>query len=69
MAHAPSYYAATANEAPPAVSLAGDETADVCIVGAGYTGLSAALHLAERGYSVTRPAFFTPPGSVATRTG
>lgn len=53
MAHAPSYYAATANDAPPAVSLAGDETADVCIIGAGYTGLSAALHLAERGYSVT----------------
>ena len=25
---------------------------DICIVGAGYTGLSAALHLAERGYDV-----------------
>jgi gamma-glutamylputrescine oxidase len=25
---------------------------DVCVVGAGYTGLSAALHLAERGFSV-----------------
>jgi gamma-glutamylputrescine oxidase len=26
--------------------------ADICIVGAGFTGLSAALHLAERGYAV-----------------
>lgn len=26
--------------------------ADICIVGAGYTGLSSALHLAERGYKV-----------------
>ena len=26
--------------------------ADVCIVGGGYTGLSSALHLAERGYDV-----------------
>ena len=46
------YYAATApgREARPA--LAGRESADVCIVGAGFTGVSAALHLAERGYSV-----------------
>ncbi|MEP2830699.1 FAD-binding oxidoreductase [Parvibaculum sp.] len=52
MAHPPSYYAATANNDAPVTQLAGDEEADVCIVGAGYTGLSAALHLAERGYSV-----------------
>ena len=32
--------------------LDGATTADVCVVGAGYTGLSTALHLAERGYSV-----------------
>jgi gamma-glutamylputrescine oxidase len=32
--------------------LQGDERADVCVIGAGYSGLSAALHLAERGYSV-----------------
>ncbi|MBX3493659.1 MAG: FAD-binding oxidoreductase [Parvibaculum sp.] len=48
----PSWYAATAAALPPLPPLAGDETADVCIVGAGYTGLSAALHLAERGYSI-----------------
>ena len=35
-----------------APALAGREKADVCIVGAGFTGVSAALHLAERGYSV-----------------
>ena len=33
-------------------SLMGDAQADVAVVGAGYTGLSAALHLAERGASV-----------------
>jgi len=39
---------------PPPVteSLAGDITADVAVVGAGYTGLSTALHLAERGFGV-----------------
>jgi gamma-glutamylputrescine oxidase len=52
MAYPPSYYAATANETPSVAPLAGDATADVCVIGAGYTGLSAALHLAERGFSV-----------------
>lgn len=52
MAYPPSYYAATANDAPPPAPLQGDISADICIVGAGYTGLSAALHLVERGYSV-----------------
>ena len=47
-----SYYAATAPAREPHRALAGRETADVCIVGAGFTGISAALHLAERGYSV-----------------
>ena len=47
-----SYYAATAPAVAPRPALAGSERADVCIVGAGFTGISAALHLAERGYSV-----------------
>lgn len=40
---------ASAPPAPATPALAGDIAADVVIVGAGYTGLSAALHLAERG--------------------
>jgi gamma-glutamylputrescine oxidase len=48
----PSYYTATAAPAPAYASLAGDVAADVCVVGAGYTGLSAALELAEAGYKV-----------------
>lgn len=48
----PSWYAATAVQAPHRPALAGDCRADVCIVGGGYTGLSAALHLARAGLSV-----------------
>jgi len=50
--HAPSYYAASANPQPERPPLQGAVQADICIVGAGYTGLSSALHLAEAGYSV-----------------
>jgi len=48
----PSYYAASANPARPRPPLHGEASADVGIVGAGYSGLSTALHRAERGYSV-----------------
>ncbi|MFM2317380.1 MAG: hypothetical protein RLZZ215_1, partial [Pseudomonadota bacterium] len=47
-----SWYAATANKLPELPKLQGATTADVCIVGGGYTGLSAALHLADAGYQV-----------------
>ncbi|MBU3068550.1 FAD-binding oxidoreductase [Aestuariicella sp. G3-2] len=50
--HVDSYYAATAKELPDHPKLEGQIEADVCVIGGGYTGLSAALHLAERGYSV-----------------
>ena len=51
--HAPSYYAATANPSPPRPPLQGEARTDVCIIGAGFTGISAGLHLAENGASVT----------------
>lgn len=43
---------ATAPAAPPAPPLRGRAEVDVAVIGAGYTGLSAALHLAEAGRSV-----------------
>ncbi len=46
------YYAATANPAPQRPALQGDVHADVCVIGAGYTGLSTALFLAEAGVQV-----------------
>lgn len=51
-AHAPSYYAATAMSARQWVPLKGRARADVAIVGGGFTGLSTALHLAQRGLKV-----------------
>jgi glycine/D-amino acid oxidase-like deaminating enzyme len=50
--HTGSYYAATANRSTEYSSLKGERTADVCIIGAGFTGISTALFLAERGYKV-----------------
>ena len=47
-----SWYAASANQSLNFAPLAGEVEADVCIVGGGYTGLSSALHLRERGYKV-----------------
>jgi gamma-glutamylputrescine oxidase len=49
---APSYYQATATPSPKHPPLEGEVNTDVCIVGAGYTGLSAAVELAEAGYRV-----------------
>ncbi|TDO12521.1 MULTISPECIES: NAD(P)/FAD-dependent oxidoreductase [Halomonas] len=50
--HAASWYAATANPAPERSALEDEVSCDVCVVGAGFTGISAALHLAECGFSV-----------------
>ena len=47
--HPPSWYAATAEAPPPSAPLRGEIRADACVIGAGFTGLSAALHLAQRG--------------------
>jgi gamma-glutamylputrescine oxidase len=48
-----SWYQASLPPRPPAPPLAGSERCDVGVVGGGIAGLSAALHLAERGYKVT----------------
>jgi gamma-glutamylputrescine oxidase len=50
--HAPSLYAESAGDFPDQPALEGAVRADVVIVGAGFTGLSAALALADRGASV-----------------
>lgn len=47
-----SWYAATATPVPATMPLFGDASAEVCIIGGGYTGLSAALHLARQGVDV-----------------
>jgi glycine/D-amino acid oxidase-like deaminating enzyme len=47
-----SYWAATAAPCPPVADFDGSEKPETVVIGAGYTGLSAALHLAERGRSV-----------------
>lgn len=48
----PSWYAATATPPAPFPELKGSRQADVCIVGGGFTGLSAALRCAEAGLDV-----------------
>jgi gamma-glutamylputrescine oxidase len=49
---AATWYEASAQPAPPHPVLAGDIACDVAVLGGGYTGLMAALSLAERGYDV-----------------
>ena len=50
--HTASYYAATANDATRYPALPGDVSADVCVIGGGFSGLSTAIFLADRGASV-----------------
>ena len=52
MRAANSYYEASSHPAPTRPELTGTLECDVCVVGAGIAGCSAALHLAERGYRV-----------------
>jgi len=47
-----SYYEASARRPPVTQPLAEAAEADVCVVGGGYAGLSAALELAQRDYAV-----------------
>jgi gamma-glutamylputrescine oxidase len=47
-----SWYEASVVRPAPSSPLAEHITADVCVIGGGYSGISSALELAERGYSV-----------------
>src|SRR6516164_10677215 len=48
----PALWAATSPPAPATPPLDESTSADVCVIGGGYAGLSTALHLAERGTKV-----------------
>jgi gamma-glutamylputrescine oxidase len=50
--HTESWYAASATGATDYAPLTDDLDVDVCVVGAGITGLSTAIHLAEHGFRV-----------------
>ena len=64
-----SVWAATATPASPYQSLSRDTQVDVAVVGAGFTGLSCALHLAERGYKVAVLDAFEPGWGASGRNG
>ncbi|WGF88267.1 NAD(P)/FAD-dependent oxidoreductase [Marinivivus vitaminiproducens] len=65
----PSLWAATATPLEPFPELADDRDADVCVVGGGFTGLSTALHLAERGTSVVLIEASQPGWGASGRNG
>lgn len=46
------YYAASSDTPAPRAALGGDVIADVCVIGGGFTGLTASLHLARAGARV-----------------
>jgi glycine/D-amino acid oxidase-like deaminating enzyme len=64
-----SLWAATAAPAPAYARLQGDLTCDVAIVGGGYTGLSAALHLAKAGRKVVVAEAAEPGWGASGRNG
>lgn len=66
---ADSVWTATANSAPDFPPLVGGVEADVVIVGGGFTGLTAALHLAEAGQSVVLLEAETPGWGASGRNG
>jgi len=51
-AYPPSFYASNITAISNTAPVKGDLSCDVCVIGGGFTGLSTALHLAERGYHV-----------------
>jgi glycine/D-amino acid oxidase-like deaminating enzyme len=64
-----SIYAETARPAPETPPLDGDRSAAVAIVGGGFTGLSAALHLAEQGVDVAVLEAHEPGWGASGRNG
>ena len=50
--HTDSYYADSRLDTTDRPALNGELDVDVCIIGAGFTGISSALHLAEAGFKV-----------------
>ncbi|MCR9151284.1 MAG: FAD-binding oxidoreductase [Rhodobacteraceae bacterium] len=66
---ADSLWTATANRVPAYPALAGEAEADIAVVGAGYTGLSAALHAAEAGARVALVEAEQPGWGASGRNG
>lgn len=64
-----SLWTATANPAPDCPPLTGDAETEVAVIGGGYTGLSAALHLAEQGIGVTLLEAESPGWGASGRNG
>jgi len=64
-----SYYAATAHPMPATPPLHGRIDSDLCIVGGGFTGLSAALRAAEHGLRVVVLEKETPGHGASGRNG
>jgi len=65
----PSLWAATATDPVEAPPLAGLRRAEVCVIGGGFTGLSAALHLAEAGAEVVLLEAAEPGWGASGRNG